>query len=260
MKIYSPFILLLAASLACSTAAFPAPDPTAIPTSQPAATATPNPSLTIAPLVFNEEGESPPYTIEAEFPAFAETDDPRAAAFNTLIHDLVMREVDRFRNNTLQNASNPPVGMGSFFYVQYSVIGHAADFWSIKFEMMVRADGAVNAFTYSMPVNYDLQQGREIALAELFLPNSDYLQKLSDYCKAELSTLAIALDKETFVQGADPLPANYRSWNISHEGLVVTFDDYQYVTPTTGPQIITIPFGELEGIVDPESPVAPFLP
>ena len=258
VKAVVSFVLTLLFILACSTAAFPAPDPTVISTPQPTETAIPTQSLNLTTITFSEEEQTPVYKITAEYPAIVESADPRAAAFNSLIQNLVMGEVNQFRSDTLQNTSNPPLTSGSFFDVRYSVTGQAGNFWSIKFDITGYSDGAAHPYHYSIPVNYNLEQGREIALDEIFLPNSNYLQIVSEYCKAELSTRDIGFDMS--VQGADPLPENYRRWNVSHDGLVITFDEYQVAPYAAGSQVVAIAFSELERVINRQGPVAPFLP
>jgi hypothetical protein len=256
-----PFVLTLLVVLACSTVAFPAPQPTAmpaIPTLQSTQAQPISQVVTLASVPFSEEGQTPPYKITAQIPNLTGSDDPRLSAFNSLLHDLVMGEIDAFRKDVLQNASNPPITGGSSFDVQYSVIGQAETLWSLKLEIMGYSDGAAHPYHYSITVNYDLEQGREIMLDEIFLPNSDYLQRISDYCKAQLATRDIAFDM--FAQGADPLPENYQRWNLSRDGLVITFDEYQVAPYAAGPQIVVIPFGELEVMINRQGPAAPFLP
>jgi len=250
--------LLLLAILACSTVAFPAPQPTALPTPRLTATVSPDQSLTLTSISFSEEQQIPPYKITAVLPGFVENDDPRASAFNSLIHNLVMGEISQFKSDTLQNASNPPLTGGSSFDVQYAVIGQSEGFLSIKLDISGYSGGAAHPYHYSITVNYDLEQSREATLDEIFLPNSNYLQKISEYCKAKLATRDIGFDM--FAQGADPTPENYQRWNISKEGLLITFDEYQVAPYAAGPQIVLIPFGELAGLIDDRGLIASFLP
>ena len=147
---------------------------------------------------------------------------------------------------------------GFAFDVQYSLVGQQGDFWSIKIDAMGYSDGAAHPYHYSLTVNYDLDQGREVTLDEIFLPNSNYLQKISEYCKAELGARDISFDM--FAQGADPTPENYQHWNVSTEGLIITFDEYQVAAYAAGPQVVVIPFPELQGLINPQGPASPFLP
>lgn len=264
MKTGSLFLLmvLLITTLACGASA---PSTTVAATLQPfiASTLTPvlppdptaapglSQMLTLRSTPFNESGTAPAYTITAQIPVLQGSDDSRVTALNTRLDQIVQTEIDQFKNDVLSFVSNPPISAGSSFDLQYSVIGQRADIWSIKFNIMFYSDGAAHPSHYSITINYDLENGRELTLDELFLPASNYLQTISDICKAQLSTRDIGF--ESFSKGADPLPENYQLWNISNDGLVITFDEYQVAAYAAGPQVVVIPFSALQTIVNPQS-------
>lgn len=274
-------IVLLVATLACSLAGNPVvqpPDNLPISATAPGvvitATFTPIPTLTSAaptlppptPMLsqtvsvqsspFSDTGGAPVYTITAQIPTLQGSSDPRVTNFNTLIEQIIQDEIDQFKTDVLAFASNPPIAAGSSFDLQYSIIGQRADIWSIKLEIYVYSDGAAHPNGYSRTLNYDLSNGREITLDELFLSGSNYLQALSDFCKTQLSARDIGF--EMFSGGANPLAENYQRWNISAEGLVITFDAYQVAAYAAGPQLVTIPFSELQSIINPQGALAVF--
>jgi hypothetical protein len=275
MKTNKLFLLtvLFMTTLACSLTGAPTPEPVilSVPVTAPsiALTFTPIPTFTQAPptnppptpmlsqaLVmqstpFSESSNAPAYAITAQIPFLQGSDDARVTALNVLLNQIVQNQVDQFRSDTLANASNPPITGGSSLDVQYSIIGQRADVWSIKFDISFYADGAAHPGHSSMTLNYDLASGREIPLNELFLSSSNYLQVISDACKAELTVRDIAFDM--FSAGADPLPENYQRWNISDEGLIITFDEYQVAPYAAGPQIVVIPFPVLQGVLNLQS-------
>ncbi|MBK8417989.1 RsiV family protein [Candidatus Villigracilis saccharophilus] len=235
---------------------------TLIPTLTPSAPTLPPPTPMLSQTVsvqsspFSETGIAPVYTITAQITTLQGSSDPRVTNFNTLIEQIIQDEIDQFKNDVLAFASNPPIGAGSSFDLQYSIIGQRADIWSIKLEIYVFSDGAAHPNGYSRTLNYDLSSGREITLDELFLSGSNYLQALSDLCKAQLSTRDIGF--EMFSAGADPLAENYQRWNISDQGLVITFDAYQVAAYAAGPQLVVIPFSELQSIINPQGALAVF--
>ena len=205
---------------------------------------------------FSESGNAPVYTINAQIPILQGSGDSRVTTFNTRLNQIAQDEINQFKNDVLSFASDPPISAGSSFDLQYSVIGQRADIWSIKFDISIYADGAAHPAHYSTTMNYDLSNGREISLDELFLSSSNYLQVISDICKAQLTARDIAFDG--IQTGADPLPENYQRWNISNEGLVITFDEYQVAAYAAGPQVVVIPFPALKGIVNPQSALGSF--
>lgn len=275
-------IVLLAATLACSLVGNPVVQPpdslpisattpevvipstfTPIPTLTPAAPTNPPPTpmlsqtVTMQSTPFNELSVAPVYTITAQIPTLQGSSDPRVTNFNSLLNQIVQDQIDQFRNDTLAFASNPPIAAGSSFDVQYSIVSQRGDVWSIKFDISYYADGAAHPGHSSITLNYDLSNGSEIHLDQLFFPGSPYLQVISDNCKTRLAARDIAFD--IFSSGADPLPENYKRWNITNEGLVITFDEYQVAAYAAGPQIVTISFSELQGTINPQSAAGLFV-
>jgi hypothetical protein len=54
------------------------------------------------------------------------------------------------------------------------------------------------------------------------------------------------------------VPENYAVWNLSAEGLVITFNEYQVAAYAVGPQVVVIPFTALKDISDPRGPLTTF--
>ena len=253
-------ILLLGA--ACNARAFPAPQPTAVPTA-PEILASPtvaslSQSLSLASESFNESGSAPVYAIAAQIPYLQGSTDPRVETFNARLKQVAETDIDVFRKDILANQPPTPIVAGSSYDLRYQQIGQRGEVWSVKFDVMIFVDGAAHPGHYSITVNYDLGQGRELALDDLFLPNSNYLQVIADYCKAELSKRDIGFQDVMFNSGADPKPENYQRWNISNDGLIVTFDEYQVAAYAAGPQTVTVPFSALQSVINPQGALTLF--
>jgi hypothetical protein len=205
--------------------------------------------VTLVSQLLNETNQTPPFTITAQIPQLTGSDDPRATAFNQRLHDLVAKEVDTFRQGFLQNTA-PIVNNGSTLDVTYTLISQIGELWSLKFDFSFYADGAAHPGLNSMTLNYDLAQGKELALADLFLPGSNYLDVISTYCVAELSKQSFF--DPSFASGAEPTPENYRNWNFAPEGLMITFDKYQVAPYAAGPQKVIMPYNALQAIIHPQ--------
>lgn len=269
-KNYFVWILLLLTTFACSLMT---PPTTQVPASagvtevvsqpQAAVTFTPIPTFTAAAPSpqssetlslnaepFSEKGDAPPYTFTAQIPYLQGSDDVRVTNFNALLKQLAEKEINTFRDSILTIAPLDPINAGSSFDLQYTLVGQKQDYWGIKYDISLYFDGSAHPSHYSLTINYNLDQGREIPLDELFTPSSNYLQVISDFCKAELSARDIGFDG--FAVGADPLPENYTRWNISKEGLVITFDEYQVAPYAAGPQVVVIPASALQSIINPD--------
>ena len=96
-------------------------------------------------------------------------------------------------------------------------------------------------------------------MGELFPADTDYLAAISRYCIAELSKRDIGF-YGGFQQGAEPTPDNYRNWNITSDGLLINFDEYQVAPYAAGPQTVTVPYSALSAFINPDGPLAMFSP
>ena len=245
--------VLLLGMLACNALVnFPAA--TAMPSPIPPSP-TPAPSIseqvTLAPQALTETNQSPPFTINAQTPLLTGSDDPRITTFNQWGKELVTKEVDAWRESFLQITV---VTNGSSLDETYTLISQIGDLWSLKFDFRFYSDGAAHPGLYSITMNYDLGQGRELALGNLFLPNSGYLEAIANYCITELSKQPGF--EEPFSDGARPTPENYRNWNITQDGLLITFDMYQVAPGASGPIQVLVPYEQLQTVIDPQGPLA----
>lgn len=202
---------------------------------------------------FYERNEDAAYTIEAQIPQLTGSDDPRVQAFNQTLNEIVKKEVDIYRQEFLQ--VNPLPDHGISLVVTSELVSQIADIWSLRFVISLYGLSA-NQGLDSITVNYDLDQGRELALDELFLPNSNYFEVIANYCIAELSN---QLGEFFYPDGAQPTLENYRSWNIAPNGLRITFNKSQVAPSASGPQMVTVPYRELQAVIDPQGPLGKIL-
>lgn len=223
-------------------------------------TFTPIPVYTVVSLVSNmteETGKFPDYTIQALTPFFQGSEDPRVTNFNNEMKLLTLEEIAAFRDNIAQ-VQPLPDSTGSFFDQQYELLSPPGNLVSIRFRIMIYIQGAAHPGTHTRSVTYDLEAGSDVRLAQLFLPGSDYLQKIADYCIAQLELRDIGF--ELFSDGAQPLAENYGNWNITADGLLINFDEYQVAAYAAGPQAVIVPYTELQAVIDPHGLLAAFLP
>jgi hypothetical protein len=255
-------VVLILAVLACSVGGSGVIPPTNTPfilpteTSQPTATQPPlYLTTTLQTTEVKENGTSPNYTIDAQVPVLQGSTDPRVINFNNEMTLLIQQEISGFKDN-LRELAGPSTGYGSSFNGTYALLSGPGDILSLKFEIMIYIEGAAHPGTHNRTVTYDLQAGSDINLAQLFKPGTDYLQVISDYCLAQLTPQIPDLS----VTGLDPTDANYRSWNITPDGLLITFDEYQVAAYALGAQQVVVPYSELEAVIDPHGILAGFLP
>jgi hypothetical protein len=233
------------------------PAPTGIPTPEPTPTLVIPPDPTSPPIVLafherNEESSSPQYTLEARWPYLEWGGDPRATAFNQQVEGMVEEEIRAFLTHVAQITDPPaPEVPGSSLLVTYSVPYTQNGIISVLLRFSYYSAGAAHPGSYSRSLNYDLRSAKEIALAELFQPGSDYLGIISSGCLADLKKRDIL----AWEDGALPKAENYSVWNITPDGLQITFDEYQVAPYAAGPQVVVLPYAKMVGIVRDDGPL-----
>ena len=225
----------------------PPPDVTPVPTETPLSPPRLFQQVTLTAEPYSESGDAPVYTLETNKPVLEGSEDPRALAFNRLAAEILDGLVAEFKSG-FEYLSETPISAGSFFQVTFLQLAPPGDILSIEFNVDAYADGAAHPYHLTRSLNFDLEAGQELALEDLFLPDSDFLTVIADYCKAELSTREIGFDLG-FSPGADPLPENYQVWNLTFEGIVITFDEYQVAPYAAGRQQVLVPFDVLQEIL-----------
>jgi Protein of unknown function (DUF3298) len=261
--IMASFILLI--TLACKAltsipTATPAP-PTApiIPTATIIATSVPlGDQVTLSTFSLHETNQTPAYEIKAEIPTLQGNTDPRVVNFNTKMTNLVNNEIDFFKKNVSEIPVDPNFAVSSLD-VKYMLLVQTGDIFSLKFDFSFYSAGAAHPGLYSITVNYDLGQGKELALSDLFLPNSNYLQVISSYSITDLKRQNPEMD-DSFLGGAAPTPENYHNWNVTNDGLMITFDEYQVAPYAAGPQKVIVPYSELQAVINQEGPLGKIIP
>lgn len=207
------------------------------------------------------------YEINAEYPQLIGTADPNLEKFNQAARALVMKQVAEFRKQMAENAGQDnPVGSetGSDLGAGYSIALAKDDLISVQFDIGGYYAGAAHPNSYTDVINFDLRNGKQLRLADLFKPGSKYLQVLANYCLEDLKKQSKKkgedgmLDDDWIQRGAGPEVNNYRSWTITKTGLGITFDSYQVGPYAAGPQFVFVPYAALKDIIKPDGPIAQF--
>lgn len=204
---------------------------------------------------FKESVKAKKATLSAEYPELS--GNPNAAGFNQLVKTRVMRSLADFRKSLLEIIAADVKQMGEtgpYIEVAYGVEYADDDLISANFVEYTFTGGAhPNSDTFT--VTYDLKAGRELKLADLFKPGSKYLARIADYCLNDLkgrkdpeSGENMGLAQDIFEDGAKPTAENYRNWNVTRKGLLITFPPYQVAAYAYGPHQVIVPWPQLKDI------------
>jgi hypothetical protein len=204
--------------------------------------------------------DQPRLSIHVEKPVLIQdegTPNPVAENFNAAVNKIIQKTAGDFQEGQISYAltATPPPDFGeSSMDVRYEAYLPTDSFLSIWFDIGFYSAGAAHPGSYSWTLNYDLHTGSVLALADLFKPDVPYLETLAAYSKQVLNEKGVLL----FPDGADPLEENYRNWNATPDGLLITFDEYQVAPYAAGSQQVTVPYSELAALLDPTSVLGSF--
>jgi Protein of unknown function (DUF3298)/Deacetylase PdaC len=207
----------------------------------------------IAGKSFEEKDEKRGYEITAEYPEIVGLDSAAAQKFNSAAKSKAMTEIFEFRNSLeelekMQEQLAEERRTGNYFEFGYSVAFANTDFISVSFGSS-RYSGGAHPNSSSLSLNFDLNNGRELSISDLFLENSNYLRVISDFAITDLEKQLESPDDEWIRRGAGPDLENFKSWTLSKDGLNLTFDQYQVAAYVYGPQEVLIPFANLRNVL-----------
>ena len=149
--------------------------------------------------------------------------------------------------------------------VAYTIELAQDDLVSIEFVVGSYYQGAAHPNAYTEAVNYDLKNGKQLKLPDIFKPGSKYLQALSAYCISDLKKQAkdkgqnSMLEDNSIKEGAGPTSKNYESWTITKKGLGINFDSYQVAPYAAGPQFVRVPYSAIKEHVNSDGPLGQFV-
>ncbi len=205
-----------------------------------------------------EDNKDLKYTIKALYPQLVNYEDKNTEKqFNDKIYSAVNKDIAAFQEDMRNYYSDSPGGLGNFYDLTYELINKDDNFISIRFLIDVYTGGAHGAH-YFWSFNYDLPAGKELKLADLFTPSSDYLKIISDYSiedlKRQTEGNGYEPNMEWIKKGAGPEEINYECFNLTREGLIIMFNEYQVGSYVEGSKEVIIPYSELKDIINPEGP------
>lgn len=207
-----------------------------------------------------EENKKLKFSTDVAYPQLA-GNDPRAAQFNKTIREMVETSLKAFKDENQEGmqelAKEADDRPGYAMDISYTVAYADKNLISLLFNNYSFTGGA-HGNTGSAAYNYDLNRGVMLKLADLFQPGANYLKVLSDYCVSKIKKSDMS-DDEWIRNGAGPNAENYESWNITPQGLQITFDAYQVAAYAAGPQDVVIPYSVVKPISKPDGPLAAFI-
>ena len=216
-----------------------------------------------------EENKKKKYTMAAEYPQIEGSTSANVEKFNKEVSGFVTAEINEWKSTAGRDPDEEDdnsIGGDDDLNIRYDVMLATDDLASVVFYGSAYNHGAAHPSSYSKVINYDLKNGHSLKLSDLFQPGASYLKTIASYSINDLKRQSkkagpdeSLLDDENIEEGASATEDNYRSWNITPKGLLVTFDAYQVGPYAAGPQTVVIPYAALKGIIRPDGPLSPFI-
>jgi hypothetical protein len=203
------------------------------------------------------------YEIDVQYPQVTGGANPNLEKFNQLVRAIATKKVADFKKDLQPKEGDepPPEGsMGSDIGMSYEVAMARDDLISVELDVGSYYQGAAHPNTYTETINYDLKNGKQLKLSDLFQPGAKYLQTLAQYCIADLKKQSKAkgdeLPDDMLQSGAAPTAKNYQSWKVTRKGLGINFDAYQVGPYASGPQYVLVPYANFKDMINPQGPIA----
>ena len=218
------------------------------------------------PKVIKEANKQSRFRIDVVYPQIE--GDARFDKFNKEARAMVTKNVAAFKTSETSNETDagseiPAETQTSTLDSDYQIRLAADDLISIEFTESAYSRGAAHPNSYTTVLNYDVRNGKKLALADLFNAKSNYVKVISDYCIKDLKQQAkkekdSMLTDDMIQSGASARAENFNAWTITKQGLWITFDPYQVAAYAAGPQQVLVPYSALKDLIKADGPIAAF--
>lgn len=202
------------------------------------------------------------YSIEAEYPQIKGLKGTAADKFNRWIAKYVLNDVAEFSG--LEKAAvreykrdSKKASIEESLNISYKMTLATTDLISVRFTHVVMALGQMHPIDYYVSVNYDLKAGRFLKLRDLYKQRANFLRTISRYCFDEIKrNYEMSLTtKEWMTTGLEPKAENFQNWNLTPEGIVISFEDYQVGSHAMGQPEVLVPLAVLNDLLAANSPL-----
>jgi len=220
-------------------------------------------AVRVAPKVIRETNKEARYSLDAEYPQIE--GDARFDKFNAAARAMITKDVAAFKSAETPEASDEEIDLPdetqtSTLDIGYQIRFATDDLISVEFHNGQYSRGAAHGNSFTAVLNYDVKNGKKLALADLFNPKSNYLKLISDYCIKDLKEQSkkekdSMLMDDQIQEGASARADNYKAWTITRKGLWIVFDPYQVAAYAAGPQHVLVPYSALKAIVKADGPI-----
>jgi len=188
-----------------------------------------------------------------------------AVQFNQRVLSTVNNEIQQFKKyvkNDLPHMKTLPKELQTnYLNIDYDVdVIHPNHHTAVMVRFNIEGMQAGRAHPYHIHsvLNYDLDTGKTLSLADLFKRNTPYLKLIAELSQQQLlKKLSDKSMADMVKQGTQATPKNFRNWNMQNDTLLITFDEYQVAPYVNGSQEVEIPYSALKKMIAPHAVISP---
>ena len=161
--------------------------------------------------------------------------------------NLWMREWDTTSNSEMESYYEAG---DTVFYASNSLI-------SVLFYENWYFSGAAHPNNSNFSINYDLENHKEVSLSDLL--ETGWENKISEICIREITKQKQEWGIEPsdwLSEGAGPKAENFKVFNVTKKGILITFPTYQVGPYVEGPSEVFIAYEEIKSLIKPGSTLA----
>jgi hypothetical protein len=197
--------------------------------------------------------------VAIEFPQLIKPANRREVAFNHFLEERMRKSYavscNLRRSEIRKREGRDPVSEWPL-KITYEVVYADQRIISLKFTHHATMEGVAHPVDHLETINYDLAQGRPIDLSEMFRPGTGYLSVLDAYSRGRIDERYH--DYLCLSDGALGEP-KLKHWNLSPEGLMISFDGAQLREPSIAPEVVIVPYELLWDFIGRKSLINRFI-
>ncbi len=201
------------------------------------------------------------YDILSLYPEFINMSDGLNSAITGLVEPAESQFKTEVENMGPRDASDDRVYVNTY-QGDYS-ISFAGDALTSLIYTIYSFTGGAHGSMVELSLNYDLVNGAEIKLADLFKPGFDYLKFISDYTiediTKQISARGGAPDEAWIKEGAGPKEINFQTFVLTKDSLIIKLGQYQVASYAEGLFSVKIPYLAFKDSINPESVINGFI-
>lgn len=217
----------------------------------------PAPAVQVTSQSLNQDSASMNYQIKAAYPKITGLTNTKAQdRINSDLAAMANKIVTDFDQQIDQGPPNPnlPASLRNepnTLNVTYSVVQASDNYVSVQFMISAMQVGMAHPNNYNQTYTYSLKQQKVLVLADLFKPNSNYLNTLSSLTAADLTQQLGGQANATFLvnQGTTPEADNFKNFLVTPDALVIVFDPATVAPDAAGTLSVSLPFSSLPDLV-----------